>query len=512
MRPRKASFAAIFFVFLLLITGSAAARSATACSYIVGYKSEAALRTALARHDATLVRRLPALHAAEVVARDVSRLRLEPGIRFVEAARARVSTDEPALALSTPTTGVPFEWQYPATRADQVPAWVQRAAASVTIAVIDTGADLTAPDLAAKAPNVHSVVSKSSSVVTDDVGHGTFVASLAAGSVTNGEGIAGFGGDAQLMIVKANRSSRTFDDADEASAIVWATDHGAKIVNLSIGGPQTSTLEQRAVDYAVSKGVLLVAAAGNSHSAGDPVEYPAALLQPVDSNGAPGPGLSVGSSDAAGARAPFSNAGSTVSLVAPGVNVLGAVSSHSTMPFQQIALPGSKTGIYGYGSGTSYSAPQVAGAAALVWGANPTLTAADVADILRRSAGGGGVWNPETGYGVLDVAKAVELSGATTPRPVVRLDARRSGQRVRLTWTGTGAASYRLTISVDGAAARVVPTGTATSVTYRLSAGHGYLFAAEALDEAGAVAGVSAPYRVSADARTRPAPLKPTRR
>ena len=74
--------------------------------------------------------------------------------------------------------------------------------------------------------------------------------------------------------------------------------------------------------------------------------------------------------------------------------------------------PGSLAGSYGYGSGTSYAAPQVAGAAALVWAANPTLTAAEVADVLRRSASGGGTWNRDTGYGVLNVANAVALAGA----------------------------------------------------------------------------------------------------
>jgi serine protease len=119
----------------------------------------------------------------------------------------------------------------------------------------------------------------------------------------------------------------------------------------------------------------------------------------------------VGASTRAGTRAAFSNAGSTVTLAAPGVHVLGAVARASNMGFQSAALPGSTAGAYGYGSGTSYAAPQVAGAAALVWAANPALTAAEVADVLRRSASGRGTWNADTGYGVLDVANAVALAG-----------------------------------------------------------------------------------------------------
>lgn len=488
---RAAAFAAF------LVASNAAAGVDGARPLVVGYGSESALGAALARHDATIVRRLSRLHAVEVVSGDVAGLRRERGIRFVEPSRARRSSDEPALAPGTLPGAVPYEWQYAATHADLVPVWVQRAAAGVTIAVVDTGADLTVPDLAAKAPFGHSVVSRETGAVPDDVGHGTFVSSLAAGSTTNGEGIAGFGGDAELMIVKANRSARIFDDVDEANAIVWAVDHGARVVNLSLGGPQSSTVERRAIEYAVGKGALVVAAAGNRHSAGDPPEYPAALLQPVDSNGSPGPGLSVGASEPGGGRAEFSNAGSTISLLAPGQNVLGAVSARSPLDFRQVALPGSHAGLYGYGSGTSYSAPQVAGAAALVWAANPMLTAAEVAAILCRSATGAGVWNADTAYGVLDVAKAVELAGGGTPRPVVRLTARRTGKRVLLDWTAEGAASYRLRVAVDASAPRIVSTGTSTSTSYRLTAGRLYAFAVEALDESGRVASTSASYRVS---------------
>ena len=182
-----------------------------------------------------------------------------------------------------------------AVRANQVPPAVARAAAAFTIAVIDTGADLTAPDLSAKTPQTYSVRTGQADV-PDTNGHGTFVAALAAGSSTNGDGIAGVGGDAGLMVVQAGGVGGAFTDVDEAAAIVYAVDHGAKIVNLSLGGPTTSSIERRAVDYAVSKGVLLVAAIGNGYLRGNAVEYPAALLQPIGSNGVGGRGLSVAAS------------------------------------------------------------------------------------------------------------------------------------------------------------------------------------------------------------------------
>ncbi len=333
----------------------------------------------------------------------------EPGITRVEQAATRRSAAEPSLTASPEPA---FQWQYAATRSDLVPDAVTHATAGITIAVIDTGADLGAPDLAAKAPLSYNVRAQGAAV-SDPNGHGTFVASLAAGSSSNGDGIAGSSGDARLMVIEAADRHGSFTDVDEAAAIVYAVDHGARIINLSLGGPTTSAAERRAVTYAVSKGALLVAAIGNSHRGGNPVEYPAALLQPVGSRGIGGRGLSVGASTRSGARASFSNTGTHISLAAPGEGVFGAVSaSSSESRYPRVSLPGSTTGLYGYASGTSFAAPQVAGAAALVWAANPRLRAKEVASILKRTASGGGKWSPQLGYGVLDVAAAVAQAQA----------------------------------------------------------------------------------------------------
>jgi subtilisin family serine protease len=99
-----------------------------------------------------------------------------------------------------------------------------------------------------------------------------------------------------------------------------------------------------------------------------------------------------------------------VSLAAPGEHVLGAHSSDSSpLLFPRTALPG-VDGLYGYGSGTSFAAPLVAGAAALVWGADPALTAQQVAQTLKATASGNGVWTAELGYGVINAAAAVGLA------------------------------------------------------------------------------------------------------
>jgi subtilisin family serine protease len=163
------------------------------------------------------------------------------------------------------------------------------------------------------------------------------------------------------------------------------------VINLSLGGRHDSVTELRALQYAAVHDVLLVAAAGNEHDRGNPIEYPAAYLQPVESNGQGGIGLAVGASTISGTRASFSNTGSYISLAAPGESVFGAVSKDSSpKTFPRVKLPGSASGLYGYNSGTSFSAPQVAGAAALVWGANPQLSARQVADILKATVSGHG--------------------------------------------------------------------------------------------------------------------------
>ena len=221
----------------------------------VGYDSGSALAAALRTTNAVVVRRLGRLHVAEVSTttpqRVADRLRRARGIRFVQRTAARTSVGEPALTLASMTPRAVWEWQAHATHEDAVPASVLRAASSLTIAVIDTGADLTAPDLAAKAPQTYNTRTTTADV-SDENGHGTFVASLAAGSVTNDDGIAGAGGDAQLLVVKAGNARGSFTDIDEAAGLMYAVDHGAKIINLSVGGPDD--VRHRAAGNPVRRG------------------------------------------------------------------------------------------------------------------------------------------------------------------------------------------------------------------------------------------------------------------
>jgi thermitase len=209
----------------------------------------------------------------------------------------------------------------------------------VTIAILDTGVDLAHPDLFVRILPGYDFVNNDNDP-QDDHGHGTHVAAIAAASTNNGEGVAGVNWGANILPVKVLNSSATGTYANVAAGIVWATDNGAQVINLSLGGPAPSFVLNDAVNYAYQRGVILVASTGN---AGAPsVLYPAAY-DPV---------IAVGATDSGNNLAGFSNYGPEVDVVAPGVNIYSA-------------FPG---GGYGYRSGTSMAAPHVSGLAALLWG------------------------------------------------------------------------------------------------------------------------------------------------
>jgi subtilisin family serine protease len=231
----------------------------------------------------------------------------------------------------------------------------------VTVAVVDTGANVRVPEIAAKRPVTYDVRTHGRDV-RDLNGHGTLVASIVARS----------SGDARLLIIRAGSSSGAFSDANEAAAIRYAVEHGARIVNLSLGGPRTSTVERAAIRYAISRSVLVVAAAGDDYASRP--EYPAALLG--------SDGLAVAAVMRDGTRALFSNTGPWVSVAAPGEE------------------------------GTSFAAPLVSAAAARVWTANPRLSVRQVVGLLRRTASGLGKRDDGLGYGVIDVAAAVARAEA----------------------------------------------------------------------------------------------------
>lgn len=272
---------------------------------------------------------------------------------------------------------VPVQWHLRAIKA--AGAWDIATGTGVIIAVIDTGVDPGERDLKGKLVPGHDFVNHDSEP-WDDQGHGTRIALIAAAKADNGYGGAGVAYDARVMPLKALSNAGSGTHAWIAKAIIWATDNGANIINLSIGGPYSSKTLQDAVSYASRHGVLLVAAAGNE-SSNVPV-YPAAY-EPV---------LAVAGTARDRQRASFSNWGDHISVAAPSTNI---VVTHG--------------GSHKTGSGTSFAAPQVAGVAALVLSRNPYLNSGQVRDLIQSTANdlGSPGWDPFFGFGQANAYQAV---------------------------------------------------------------------------------------------------------
>ena len=351
------------------------------------------------------------------VADAVARLDKVDSVEVAEPNRYRVSQD-----VTPNDPSYPQQWGLGKINAPA--AWSRTTgSASVVVGVIDSGIDLTHPELAALLVPGFDMVdlgtnptppagfrfegdfSGRDSVPTDEVGHGTHVAGTIAALSNNGVGVAGVAWQCRIMPIKAlTRMVRISDgqvrgvgtSADIAAAIRWAADNGASVVNMSLGSNSTTTVEASAIAYAVGKGVVVVAAMGNDGSANP--SYPAAYPDVI----------SVGATDSADQRASFSQTGAHIDLVAPGVNIL------STVP-----------GGYGSKSGTSMATPHVAGVAALIRSVKPTATVAEVTDILRstarplRVAAGDPIPNDTFGWGLVDAAAAVDKA-----RPRLVLTAR----------------------------------------------------------------------------------------
>ena len=282
----------------------------------------------------------------------------------------------------------------------------------VVVAVLDSGIDAAHPDLAGRVVPGRNVRERNSDT-RDDIGHGTHVAGVIGALGDNGIGVAGLSWGVRLMPIKITNRQGDASIAAAAEGIRWAVDHGARIINLSFGGLEDSRAVRLAVEDAYQRGALLVAAAGNCGElatfrdegcdVANPPIYPAALSQVI----------AVGALGATGELAPYSETGSYIRLTAPG-GVGGSRRSNpldyilSTWPPalpSPIDLPG-----YSYEVGTSMAAPHVAGAAALVWSTNPTLSRDEVEQLLFETADplGPPGRNDRYGYGRVNVQRAVE--------------------------------------------------------------------------------------------------------
>jgi len=238
--------------------------------------------------------------------------------------------------------------------------------------------------------------------ITDDFGHGTFVTGIIAAKTNNGEGIAGINPGAQIMTLKASNKENVARSLAIYRAIRYAVDNGARVINISLGGKGISRLEQIGVNYAYAQDCLVVISSGNQ--GGDVAEY-----------GPPGlrRAFSVAAINVDGKRRGIANHGANVAMTASGEHI-----------YSLTAKDGQITPILGTTyhtlTGTSFSAPMVAGTASLIWAKNPDLTNRQVEDLLLDSAedldrkG----WDRYNGAGLLNAGKA--LGGGETDRLIVR--------------------------------------------------------------------------------------------
>ncbi|MBF8282297.1 MAG: Peptidase S8 protein [Anaerolineales bacterium] len=298
-------------------------------------------------------------------------------------------------------------------------AWdITTGSSSVVIAVIDTGVDLGHPDLAAKIWNNPGETGggkatngldddgdgyvdnwrgwdfvNGDNTPQDDLGHGTHVAGIAAAASNNGVGIAGVAWGARVMALKVLNSGGGGSDSNVAAAMMWAADHGARVINLSLGGGPSSLMED-AVNYAYVHGVTVVAAAGNAGSLG--VLYPAAYDN----------ALAVASTNASNNRSSFSNYGPEIDLAAPGSSIYSTYwnggSTYATL------------------SGTSMATPHVAGVAALLAGL-PQFDTPDKIRIAMETTAldlGDPGWDQFYGFGLVQARNALLFDPSTiTPTP-----------------------------------------------------------------------------------------------
>jgi len=270
----------------------------------------------------------------------------------------------------------------------------------VKIAILDTGIDRDHPDLSAK---VDKWIDMTSSGMDDLFGHGTHVAGIAAAVTNNNQGVAGLGYDVHLVSIKVLGNDGFGYYSWIADGIKKAADEGAKVINLSLGSDKESKTLEQAINYAWSKGAVIVCAAGN---AGNSFRtYPAYYTNCI----------ATAATDKNDQKPSWSSYGLWVDVAAPGNEII------STLPNHQYKMGQSLN--YGYGSGTSMATPHVSGLAGLLFGSDATLTNNDVRKLIEENtdqiSGTGNYWQK----GRINVSKSILGLGSgsliSTPIPTV---------------------------------------------------------------------------------------------
>jgi type VII secretion-associated serine protease mycosin len=296
-----------------------------------------------------------------------------------------VQGDQTVHALGTAGENDPLRPQQWAL--DQVPfesAWSVTRGSGVIVAVIDSGVEASHQDLTGSVMPGKDYVQANSDGRIDPNGHGTHVAGIIAAHVNNALGIAGAAPDVRIMPVRVLDANGGGVASNVAKGIIWAADHRARVINLSLGGGPAPGVEQ-AIQYANSKGAVVIAAGGNNATTGNAPMYPAAYPEAI----------AVAAVDSNLAHPSFSNTGSYIDVAAPGV---GIVSAWGTSPTA-----------YASATGTSMATPYASAEAALIIAAHESLSAARVTQILEgtaRDLGPAGV-DPMFGHGLIDPRAAL---------------------------------------------------------------------------------------------------------
>ncbi|NLJ26648.1 MAG: S8 family serine peptidase, partial [Deltaproteobacteria bacterium] len=304
--------------------------------------------------------------------------------------------------------GVPndtyYKYQWHMKRIGMEDAWDLSTGEGAIVAVVDTGVRQNLTDLDQTKFTAGYDFVNNDTDPTDDNGHGSHVTGTIAQSTNNTKGVCGIAYNATIMPVKVLNAYGSGTYTQIVDGINWAVEHGANIINLSLGGSSPSTLLEQAINNAWQKGVLVVCAAGNSSTSAP--SYPAAYENAV----------SVVATAGNDTLASYSNYGSTVDIAAPGGDYGDYNGDGYSDRILQNTFSGTSTGYYFY-SGTSMASPHVAGVAALIKAKKPSLTNAEIRDILYNTADDLGSSGKDTtfGYGMVNALAALRYVETLEP-------------------------------------------------------------------------------------------------